>query len=209
MGRWTQEYDDAARLPEGMTRVAYDADTAQYTFQDHTGVLYHAPPHTEYGPLTRVADISITRPEAFDTDGNKTQLFVEIDSPPPAATFQDFLPASAISSSSSSTPTSDERKNPKARFVSAVRKTGLPKMHGVVSNLRRSMTSAKKTGGMSGYRPMPEDDSHPRRAYRQQSHDSQPMPPLRNRLRRVPSELSIGSEVSDSKKGLAEPPASR
>ncbi|TFK31349.1 hypothetical protein BDQ12DRAFT_694277 [Crucibulum laeve] len=180
MGRWTQEHDDATRLPEGMTRVAYDVDTEQYTFRDCTGVLYHAPPHSEYGPLTRVVDTSITRPEAFDTARNRVQLSIKVDSPPPAATFQDFLPASAISSPSSaktskspssSTPTSDEKKNPKARFVSAVRKTGLP---GVVDNLRRSMTSAQKTADVSGYQPMQEDDTHPRGAYRQQSQNSQP-----------------------------------
>ena len=51
MGRWTQ-YDevsapspicnsanyiqDSYRLPEGMVRVGYDADTQQYTFRDMT-----------------------------------------------------------------------------------------------------------------------------------------------------------------------------
>ena len=46
---------DAYRLPEGMRRVAYDADTQRYTFRDRSGQLYQSAPGEEYGVLKPVA----------------------------------------------------------------------------------------------------------------------------------------------------------
>lgn len=47
---------DNSRLPDGMTRVAYDADTQIYTFRDAAdGSLWESPPGCEYGHMTRVA----------------------------------------------------------------------------------------------------------------------------------------------------------
>ncbi|KAJ7684534.1 hypothetical protein DFH06DRAFT_953643, partial [Mycena polygramma] len=68
MGRWTQ-YDevcssrrrcettdwflglqDSYRLPAGMVRTGYDADTGCYTFRDATGT-YTGQPGSHYGPM--------------------------------------------------------------------------------------------------------------------------------------------------------------
>lgn len=46
---------DNSRLPDGMTRVGYDADTQTYTFRDTDGSLWEGPPGCEYGHMTRVA----------------------------------------------------------------------------------------------------------------------------------------------------------
>ena len=76
MGRWTQ-YDevrgvfhfmynlgpflwwlvtqDDYRLPEGMKRVGYDADTQRYTFKDKDGSLWEGPEGQEFGEMRRSA----------------------------------------------------------------------------------------------------------------------------------------------------------
>ncbi|KAJ3498120.1 hypothetical protein NLG97_g1380 [Lecanicillium saksenae] len=46
--------DDEERLPDGMTRVGYDADTGVYTFQDSDGSYWESAPGSQYGQLTRV-----------------------------------------------------------------------------------------------------------------------------------------------------------
>ncbi|EOR00789.1 hypothetical protein E3P92_01254 [Wallemia ichthyophaga] len=46
--RYTHYDSDAYRLPEGMRRVGYDADTQQYTFRDSQG-YYIGEPANEYG----------------------------------------------------------------------------------------------------------------------------------------------------------------
>ena len=70
MGRWTQ-YDevgttyslqtllvsdyslqDSYRLPEGMRRTGYDADTGRYSFQDTLGINYQGAPYSRYGGIT-------------------------------------------------------------------------------------------------------------------------------------------------------------
>ncbi|KAJ6622809.1 hypothetical protein B0H10DRAFT_881106 [Mycena sp. CBHHK59/15] len=48
MGRWTQYDEDSYRLPEGMVRTGYDADTGRYTFQDRIGT-YEGLPGSKYG----------------------------------------------------------------------------------------------------------------------------------------------------------------
>ncbi|KAF3760327.1 hypothetical protein M406DRAFT_52969 [Cryphonectria parasitica EP155] len=51
------DYDtDEERLPEGMVRVGYDADTEVYTFRDTDGSLWEGPPGCRYGRLTKVAN---------------------------------------------------------------------------------------------------------------------------------------------------------
>ena len=53
MGRYTDADSDAERLPEGMKRIGYDADTQVYTFKDADGKLWEGPPGAEYGRLHR------------------------------------------------------------------------------------------------------------------------------------------------------------
>lgn len=70
------DYDsDQERLPEGMIRVGYDADTEVYTFRDADGSLWEGPPGCQYGHLTKVAnapkpisDLTNIDVEAADAD---------------------------------------------------------------------------------------------------------------------------------------------
>ncbi|KAL4067115.1 hypothetical protein V8B97DRAFT_968958 [Scleroderma yunnanense] len=54
MGRWTQYDEDSYRLPEGMSRIGYDADTQRYLFSDSFGRLYQNAPGERYGVLKPV-----------------------------------------------------------------------------------------------------------------------------------------------------------
>jgi len=56
MSRFSYYDTDEERLPEGMRRVGYDADTQVYTFRDDTdGSLWEGAPGATYGQLTRVS----------------------------------------------------------------------------------------------------------------------------------------------------------
>ncbi|KAG6830098.1 hypothetical protein H0H92_002271 [Tricholoma furcatifolium] len=55
MGRWTQEDDDDFRLPEGMKRTGYDADTGRYYFQDKDGSIWEGPEGAEFGEMRLVS----------------------------------------------------------------------------------------------------------------------------------------------------------
>lgn len=44
---------DDYRLPEGMKRVGYDADTQRYTFRDQSGQHWIGPEGSQYGELTK------------------------------------------------------------------------------------------------------------------------------------------------------------
>ncbi|KAF9045533.1 hypothetical protein BJ165DRAFT_1528389 [Panaeolus papilionaceus] len=150
--RWTQDQDDSTRLPDGFKRVAYDADTQQYTFKDRNGQLYKGEPGADYGTLTPIGPLSSleqTRPSAFATSHSRSQSLPYPPGAPPK-TFQDILaPEFMTTSSLSEQPSSrlgGEGANGKAReqLISAVKKSTLPKMQHVVHSLRRSMTSVKK-----------------------------------------------------------------
>ena len=49
MGSIQDEY----RLPEGMKRVGYDADTGRYYFQDTDGSYWRGPEGAEFGEMER------------------------------------------------------------------------------------------------------------------------------------------------------------
>ncbi|OBZ65177.1 hypothetical protein A0H81_14825 [Grifola frondosa] len=68
MGRWTQYDEDDYRLPEGMKRVGYDADTGKYYFRDQDGSLWEGPEGAQYGEMKRVSDAPIA---LGDHDGNE------------------------------------------------------------------------------------------------------------------------------------------
>ncbi|TFK70075.1 hypothetical protein BDN72DRAFT_870467 [Pluteus cervinus] len=55
MGRWSQYDEDSYRLPEGMKRIGYDADTGKYTFRDRDGSIWEGPEGAEFGEMTRVS----------------------------------------------------------------------------------------------------------------------------------------------------------
>jgi hypothetical protein len=44
-------HEDSYRLPEGMTRIGYDADTQRYTFLDTSGEIYVGAPGEHYGVM--------------------------------------------------------------------------------------------------------------------------------------------------------------
>ncbi|KKA22087.1 LysM domain-containing protein [Rasamsonia emersonii CBS 393.64] len=52
----------STRLPEGMQRISYDADTQVYTYQDADGTLWEGAPGARYGVLKRVQTLP-TLPE--------------------------------------------------------------------------------------------------------------------------------------------------
>jgi len=156
MGRWTQFEEDAYRLPEGMRRIGYDADTKVYTFRDREGNVYQGEPGANYGNLTPVSNTGVNfRPGAFESDDEPRNVLA-VNSESTLSTFHDILPANLITATTSPvdksllSPTSSrlsshgEHSTPRARFVDAVRRTALPKMQGVVHNLRRSMTSTRR-----------------------------------------------------------------
>ena len=60
----TNILQDSNRLPEGMQRIGYDADTQSYTFRDASGALYESAPGTRYGELTPVGDTAYTFEES-------------------------------------------------------------------------------------------------------------------------------------------------
>ena len=52
LGDILSEQDDY-RLPAGMERVGYDADTQRYTFKDQRGQYWTSPAGSEFGELTK------------------------------------------------------------------------------------------------------------------------------------------------------------
>ncbi|CAG9936733.1 hypothetical protein V2G26_006185 [Clonostachys chloroleuca] len=60
MSRFSQYDTDEERLPEGMSRVGYDADTEVYTFKDADGSYWESAPGNRYGRLTRVGEARVS-----------------------------------------------------------------------------------------------------------------------------------------------------
>jgi len=164
MGRWTQFNEDATRLPVGMQRIGYDADTAQYTFSDREGNIYMGPPHEEYGKLSLVRKNSNPasptddddRPHAFASDSETSMAGLSVEVPVDrkrmneagGSTFHDLLPSHLITSPSSaqSTLSDSPTGEPSAgsRLRDAVRRTALPAMQNAVNTVRRSATSVRR-----------------------------------------------------------------
>lgn len=59
MARWSEYDTDEERLPEGMQRIGYDADTQVYTFRDADGGIWESAPGNRYGQLRRVTDATL------------------------------------------------------------------------------------------------------------------------------------------------------
>ncbi|KAF2816762.1 uncharacterized protein BDZ99DRAFT_403892 [Mytilinidion resinicola] len=51
MGRWTDRESDEQRLPDGMQRIGYDADTQRYTYRDADGSHWEGEEGSQYGQL--------------------------------------------------------------------------------------------------------------------------------------------------------------
>lgn len=65
MSRFSRYDTDEERLPEGMTRVGYDADTQVYTFRDSDGSYWESAPGNQYGRLTKVGEADPEADEPF------------------------------------------------------------------------------------------------------------------------------------------------
>jgi len=55
MGKWSQYDTDAERLPAGMRRIGYDADTQTYTYGDADGSVWQGAPGARYGTVRQAA----------------------------------------------------------------------------------------------------------------------------------------------------------
>ncbi|KAL1748302.1 hypothetical protein HDZ31DRAFT_79833 [Schizophyllum fasciatum] len=145
MGRWTQLDEDRYRLPEGFKRVAYDADSKRYTFVDANGIKYVGNPGEEYGYMTPVASLpQQPRPGAF-SDERTHGSTPSVSSAEAASSFHDILPSNRIGGAPP--PTDEKKASQKQRNqnLADVVETVMPKVQGVVQNLRRSMTSARRS----------------------------------------------------------------
>ncbi|KAI1432957.1 carbohydrate-binding module family 50 protein [Xylaria sp. CBS 124048] len=71
MPRWSEYDTDEERLPEGMKRIGYDADTETYTFQDADGTIWESAPGNRYGQLRRV---TTTLPPAYVEDDESSPM---------------------------------------------------------------------------------------------------------------------------------------
>ncbi|KAJ9134631.1 hypothetical protein NKR23_g10067 [Pleurostoma richardsiae] len=58
MSRFSHHDTDDERLPEGLERVGYDADTQTYSYRDIDGSYWEGVPGSRYGQLTRVSAAS-------------------------------------------------------------------------------------------------------------------------------------------------------
>lgn len=82
-------YDtDEERLPDGMTRVGYDADTQVYTFRDTDGSLWEGPPGCQYGRMTKVADAP-----KRSSDSDRDVVYIDVESGDPVPSHNDAPPS--------------------------------------------------------------------------------------------------------------------
>ncbi|KAF8911366.1 hypothetical protein CPB85DRAFT_651391 [Mucidula mucida] len=143
MGRWTQYDEDKYRL-NGLRRVAYDADTQTYIYADENGQRYLGVPGSQYDIASPLRDNpAADRPQAFDTGRPKPTL--DLKSLP--TTFQEFLPASAITTPTTSGTKANGSSSSSGHsgFFDAARRAALPKIAGVVDGIKRSATTAPKS----------------------------------------------------------------
>ncbi|KAK3322690.1 hypothetical protein B0H66DRAFT_554975 [Apodospora peruviana] len=60
--KWSHLDTDDERLPEGMTREKYDADTQTYTYRDKDGSIWEGPAGNRYGELRCISSTAPHRP---------------------------------------------------------------------------------------------------------------------------------------------------
>lgn len=148
---WTQ---DSYRLPEGVKRIAYDADTQRYLFRDkNTGQLYQGPEGEMYGrlqavdapiPPSRRVTVSSKRPSPF-MDPQTFMTYKTAVHPDPAirkkglnkraATFDDILPSTLIISAESGLPSSPLQRTCTNGLELA--KSAVPVVQGVIADVKR------------------------------------------------------------------------
>ncbi|KAF7977020.1 hypothetical protein HWV62_4968 [Athelia sp. TMB] len=68
MGRWTQYDEDEYRLPHGMKRVGYDADSGRYFFKDSEGQMYQGAEGAEFSEMVPISGAPIVIGEETSDD---------------------------------------------------------------------------------------------------------------------------------------------
>jgi hypothetical protein len=158
-------FQDDYRLPEGMRRVGYDADTGKYTFVDENHAYYLGESGAEYGVMTAIEpDDSIFRepndpskvaPQDELTASRCTdrpRLSVDTEGEP--QTFDQILSSIPVSSPTTAAVSPEDMKphhrrsasmpdpqTARTRFVTAVRKARLPRLQGAVRTLLQRTNS--------------------------------------------------------------------
>ncbi|KAF8835908.1 hypothetical protein BDN67DRAFT_974803 [Paxillus ammoniavirescens] len=142
MGRFSQFNEDSYRLPEGMKRIAYDADSQRYTFRDRSGQLFQSAPGEEYGKLKHVSAPLAPRRSVTITERHDPAL--RQWSKKPAKTFEDILPSDYITSAQSGVPSSPPNVLHDT-FLSSERlvQAAIPRVQGVVDSVKRRSTMRK------------------------------------------------------------------
>ncbi|KAI6099014.1 hypothetical protein F5141DRAFT_1144009 [Pisolithus sp. B1] len=126
MSRFTQFDEDSYRLPEGIKRIAYDADSQRYLFRDRVGQLYQNEPGDEYGVLQPVKCPIPPRRNVTIIE-HRDPLVWEKQSDEVPKTFDDILPSNYITSAPSLTPSAeDELLSDSEESPTAVRYEKLP-----------------------------------------------------------------------------------
>ncbi|KAI0181164.1 carbohydrate-binding module family 50 protein [Hypoxylon sp. FL1284] len=83
MSHWSRYDTDEERLPEGMQRIGYDADTQTYTFRDSDGSIWESAPGNQYGQLHRVSS---------GTQDDATESPHDTPDEPPTSWRHDMMP---------------------------------------------------------------------------------------------------------------------
>ncbi|KAK7473014.1 hypothetical protein VKT23_001118 [Stygiomarasmius scandens] len=71
MGRWTQYDEDEYRLPQGLRRTGYDADTGQYHFSGEQGGSYKSAPYSRYRLSTQGGRDDVTNKDQVNASGDE------------------------------------------------------------------------------------------------------------------------------------------
>ncbi|OJA07923.1 hypothetical protein AZE42_03682 [Rhizopogon vesiculosus] len=142
MSRFTQFDEDSYRLPEGVKRIAYDADTQQYAFRDPSGQLYQNAPGEKYGVLKPVSALATPRRRVTITERRDPALIRARSIKHPAKTFDDFLPPEYITNAED---TNSVPNSPIDKIARVTRKATLSKIPGVVTGAMRRRTSSPRS----------------------------------------------------------------
>ncbi|KAF5345303.1 hypothetical protein D9758_008455 [Tetrapyrgos nigripes] len=145
MGRWDQYEQDDFRLPDGFQRIGYDGDTQESVFQDREGNIYRSSPGVPYGPLRQVSKPH-QRNESSESNSNPFDDPPPYTPNPPTPPERLTLNVEPLPARFEDLPQHQFQPDPSAgdRFVEAVeavKKSAVPKLQGVVKNLRETVKS--------------------------------------------------------------------
>ncbi|KAG1856293.1 hypothetical protein C8R48DRAFT_675092 [Suillus tomentosus] len=128
---------DSYRLPEGIKRISYDADTQQYIFRDRSGQLYQNPSGETYGVLRPVSAPATPRRKRKDPALIRARSVKR-----PAKTFDDFLPREYITNAKESSSAPD---SPNEAITRANRNRALPKIPKIGEVIRSRAISPRES----------------------------------------------------------------